>query len=62
VAEANAWYATQKAEHDRLQEEYRKAVDAEARKLEVKPYDDVYRKFASQHGLRYIVEKRKKRK
>ena len=51
-----------KAQYDTLASQRKAEVDAEARRLETKPYDDAYKKYASQYGLRYVFEPARKRK
>lgn len=57
--EANARYP--KEEYDRMSEQYKEIVESERRKLEVKPYDEVYKKYAQKYGMRYIFEPWKKK-
>ena len=58
---ANQYARDTKERHDTLMNEYKRAVDAESRRLETKPFDDIYRKFAKQYGLKYIFEPKRKK-
>ena len=51
-----------KDRYDELAAQRKREIDAEARRLETKPYDDIYKKYASQYGLRYIFEPARKKK
>lgn len=61
IEAARRYAVSTKEQYDRLAAQRKSEIDAEARRLETKPYDDIYRRYASEYGLRYVFEPKRRR-